>query len=128
MSPSNGGTATPAAGIPAPLPPLPPAPAPAPTSGTPTEPPTPPAPSALRLSVRYFAGAAAAAGRDEEQVTMPAGARLADLVTSLHHAHAGRLDRVLAASSFLVDGVSAGPELRLRDGVEVDVLPPFAGG
>jgi molybdopterin converting factor small subunit len=108
MSGTSEGTTTPAAGIPAPH---------GPTSDGP-----------LHLDVRYFAGAAAAAGTDGEAVTLPRGSRLADLVTALHRSHEGRLDRVLAASSFLVDGVHAGPELRLHDGAAVDILPPFAGG
>jgi len=44
-------------------------------------------------------------------------------------AHGAALTRVLAASSFLVDGVSVrSPAYRLDDGATVDVLPPFAGG
>ncbi|MFN8077666.1 MAG: MoaD/ThiS family protein [Kineosporiaceae bacterium] len=112
---SGGGTTTPPAGVPAP-------------SHEPVAAPSHTPAAALSVDVRYFAGAAAAAGRDAERVELAAGARLADLVTSLHRSHAGRLDRVLSASSFLLDGVHAGPEVRLHDGAEVDVLPPFAGG
>ncbi|MGI8529871.1 MAG: MoaD/ThiS family protein [Geodermatophilaceae bacterium] len=52
-----------------------------------------------------------------------------ELLSRLAEAHGGALSRVLAASSFLVDGVSVRePAYRLSDGATVDVLPPFAGG
>ncbi|MEZ0165687.1 MoaD/ThiS family protein [Kineococcus sp. LSe6-4] len=83
------------------------------------------------LDVRYFAGAAAAAGREEERVALDSDLRpvgtLGDLVRVLG-ARDPALARVLAASSFLVDGVAARPEDRLRPGTTLDVLPPFAGG
>ena len=78
------------------------------------------------VTVRYFAGARAAAGTDSEQV--PAGS-LAELVSGLGARHGAPLTRVLGAASFLVDGVAAGDrEVALRPGCTVDVLPPFAGG
>jgi len=78
------------------------------------------------VTVRYFAGARAAAGVDQE----PAEATtVADLVTALGAARGDRLVRTLTACSFLVDGVAvrdlAAP---LPDDATVDVLPPFAGG
>jgi sulfur-carrier protein len=76
-------------------------------------------------NVRYFAGARVAAGVAEESI--PA-ATLADLV----HTVAARSDRmaaVLAASSFLIDGLAAHDRtLSLPRDATVDVLPPFAGG
>ncbi len=78
------------------------------------------------MTVRYFAGAQAAAGVAQEQVS---ASTVDELVALLADAHGGALTRVLAASSFLVDGVSVRePAYRLTDGVTVDVLPPFAGG
>lgn len=79
------------------------------------------------LGVRWFAGAAAAAGREEERVPLPDGGTLGDLVRVLG-ARGPALARVLAASSFLVDGVAARAEDRLAPGTTLDVLPPFAGG
>ncbi len=80
----------------------------------------------MPVTVRYFAGAQAAAGIAQEQVS---AATVGELVTRLSASHGGGLERVLAASSFLVDGVSVrAPAYRLEDGATVDVLPPFAGG
>jgi sulfur-carrier protein len=78
------------------------------------------------VTVRYFAAARAAAGVAEEQ----AQARtLSDLVARLGQAHGERLAAVLAASSFLVDGLGCTDrEALLPAEVTVDVLPPFAGG
>lgn len=76
--------------------------------------------------VRYFAGARAAAGTSEEKVD---AASLAHLVDDLSGRHGERLGKVLAISSYLVDGVAwHDREAVLPDGVTVDVLPPFAGG
>jgi molybdopterin converting factor small subunit len=81
------------------------------------------------VHVRYFAGAKAAAGVAQESVPMPAGATVRDVLAALVTRHGERLERVLAASSFLVDGVAVRDrELPLVAGVELDVLPPFAGG
>jgi molybdopterin synthase sulfur carrier subunit len=77
-----------------------------------------------QVTVRYWAGAREAAGRDEEPVDADA---LADLVRQL----AGRtpaLAQVLSVSSLLVDGLISAPSRVLSDGETVEVLPPFAGG
>lgn len=80
------------------------------------------------VTVRYFAGAAAAAGRDEELVDLHADADLAALRAELTGRHPD-LVRVLAVASLLVDGVAVRDPTRSMDGVrQVDVLPPFAGG
>ena len=79
------------------------------------------------VTVRYWAAARAAAGRAEDELS----GRTLDTV--LDHAtlvHGPALARVLAVSSFLVDGEradrnSAAP---LRPSCVVEVLPPFAGG
>jgi molybdopterin converting factor small subunit len=81
----------------------------------------------VQLTVRYFAGARAAAGRTEE--TTPAGRSLDELVDELATRHGERLAVVLKAASFLVDGVACHDrQTPLPAGVTVDVLPPFAGG
>jgi molybdopterin converting factor small subunit len=78
------------------------------------------------VTVRYFAGARAAVGLDTE--TREADT-LADLVGQLVDAHGERLERVLTACSFLVDGTTTRDRaLALAPGAVVDVLPPFAGG
>ncbi|MEE6271797.1 MoaD/ThiS family protein [Georgenia sp. MJ206] len=86
------------------------------------------------VHVRYFAAAAEAAGTSAEDVVLPDGASAADLRAAAGAAHGPDLARVLAISSLLVDGVvRADEEAPLSTGpagtpVDVDVLPPFAGG
>ena len=78
------------------------------------------------VTVRYYAGARAADGVDTE--TREAGS-LGELVGQVVDAHGERLERVLTACSFLVDGTSTRDRtLVLSPGAVVDVLPPFAGG
>jgi len=78
------------------------------------------------VTVRYFAGARAAAGVDTE--TRDA-ATLDQLVAQIVGEHGEKLARVLTACSFLVDGTSTRDRASaLSPGSVVDVLPPFAGG
>lgn len=78
------------------------------------------------ITVRYFAGARAAAGVDTE--TRDA-ATLDQLVGQIVDQHGEKLARVLTACSFLVDGTSTRDRASaLSPGSVVDVLPPFAGG
>jgi molybdopterin synthase sulfur carrier subunit len=78
------------------------------------------------VTVRYFAGARAASGVDTE--TRDA-ASLEQLVGQLAADHGERLERVLPACSFLVDGAQTRDRATpLSPGAVVDVLPPFAGG
>jgi len=84
--------------------------------------------SDITVTVRYFAGARAAADRDEERVRLPGGATVQALVDHLVGEHGPGLARVLAASSFLVNEVAGARDRPLHDGAGVDVLPPFAGG
>ena len=80
----------------------------------------------MTVTVRYFAGARAAVGVDTE--TRQAGS-LEELVGQIVDAHGERLEKVLTACSFLVDGTSTRDRaLVLPPGAVVDVLPPFAGG
>lgn len=78
---------------------------------------------AALVTVRYWAGARRAAGRESEQLHAET---LADLLAQLS-AHPP-LASVVAASAVLVDEVTADPTQRLHDGAVVDILPPFAGG
>ena len=78
------------------------------------------------VTVRYFAGARAAAGVDTE--AREAGT-LDELVGQLVDDHGEKLARVLTACSFLVDGTTTRDRaVSLSPGAVVDVLPPFAGG
>lgn len=75
------------------------------------------------ITVRYFAGARAAAGVAEESV--PAGITLEQLAVR----RGEPLSRVMRSASFLVDGLAwHDRHAPLPAGVTVDVLPPFAGG
>ncbi|MEJ5946248.1 MoaD/ThiS family protein [Pseudokineococcus basanitobsidens] len=94
----------------------------------------------VRLRVRLFAGAAAAAGTEEDVVDVLAGeAGAVPVVDDLRRALARRhpaLGPVLEVATVLVDEVAAGPDEPLAPAPQdpsaplpvVDVLPPFAGG
>ena len=80
----------------------------------------------MSVTVRYFAGARAASGVDTETRS---AASLDELLGQIVAAHGERLERVLTACSFLVDGAQARDRAHaLSPGSVVDVLPPFAGG
>lgn len=87
------------------------------------------------IRVRFFAGAAAAAGIDEAVLAPALYPSLRDAVASVvPHS----IDEVLNVSSFLLNGelASAERELDARENAQgagegdilIDVLPPFAGG
>ena len=75
------------------------------------------------VTIRYWAGAARAAERDEEEFE-------AETVGELRSALGARpaLHKIAVVSSILVDGQAAGEATKLTTGAVVDVLPPFAGG
>ncbi|MEO7745566.1 MAG: MoaD/ThiS family protein [Actinomycetota bacterium] len=76
------------------------------------------------VTVRYWAGARAAAGRDDESVTAGSAHELVASLSSRTPA----LAPVLELSSLLVDGLVVHDDVVLADGQVVEVLPPFAGG
>jgi sulfur-carrier protein len=81
---------------------------------------------AASVTVRYFAGARAAAGVETETRR---ATTLDDLVEGIVADHGERLERVLTACSFLIDGTQTRDRATvLTPGAVVDVLPPFAGG
>ncbi|MFC4337954.1 MoaD/ThiS family protein [Salininema proteolyticum] len=78
------------------------------------------------LTVRYFAGAKAAAGLAEEKAEAET---LGGLKAVLAERHGPGLEKVLSVSSFLVEGASTrDDDAGLEEGATVEVLPPFAGG
>ena len=80
----------------------------------------------MTVTVRYFAGARAAAGLDTE---IREASSLDELIDQIVATHGERLEKVLTACSFLVDGTSTRDRAgALSPGRVVDVLPPFAGG
>jgi molybdopterin converting factor small subunit len=75
--------------------------------------------------VRYWAGARAAAGVDEERLT--GVATVGELLARLAAAHPA-LEPVLPVCSVLVGGRAGTGEDRVPPGAVIEVLPPFAGG
>lgn len=77
-------------------------------------------------TVRFWAGARAAAGADS--VTVDAPTTVGDLTASLVARHPD-LAAVLPVCSVLVDGLASGSAHdAVPAGATVEVLPPFAGG
>lgn len=83
----------------------------------------------VTVTVRYFAAARAAAGMDEEPVTVSSPATVDSVLTAVVDRHGDALARVLARCSYLL-GAAAVHETTtpVRAGDQLDVLPPFAGG
>ena len=79
------------------------------------------------MEVRFFAGAAEAAGADTVVIDA-AGLTAADVVARLAEGNE-RLARVLDVSALIADGVRVnGRDVDLSQVHSLDVLPPFAGG
>ena len=83
----------------------------------------------VTISLYYWAGAKAAAGVSSESVE---AATIEIALRQVRDLHADpRFDRVLRASSLLIDGqVAHDADLTrtLTSSVRVEILPPFAGG
>ena len=75
--------------------------------------------------VRYWAGARAAAGLDEER--LPGVATVGELLARLAAAHPA-LEPVLPVCSVLVGGRASAGDDPVPPGAVIEVLPPFAGG
>ena len=84
-----------------------------------------PADATAGVTVRYWAGARAAAGVETE--TVPGAATVGELVDVLAAARPA-LGPVLAVASLLVDGRAGSGLDPIPPGALVEVLPPFAGG
>ncbi|MBB5956538.1 molybdopterin converting factor small subunit [Saccharothrix tamanrassetensis] len=83
----------------------------------------------VQLTVRYFAGARAAAGVPDESLELPGAVTVARVLDAVRSRHGDGLGRVLAACSFLLDGVAVRDrDTPVSSGSRLDVLPPFAGG
>lgn len=79
------------------------------------------------VTVRYFAAASEAAGREQEQLELVSDATLGTLRDELQRRYGEPMSRVLRSGSFLVDG-SVRRDPAHPVGENVDILPPFAGG
>jgi len=83
---------------------------------------------AVKVTVRYFAAARAAAGLDDEIIGIAPDTSLGSLVRNLGDRNA-ELAKVLSRCSYLCDGIAVRDlGIKLRDAQTLDVLPPFAGG
>jgi len=81
----------------------------------------------MDVTVRYFAAAAEAAGREQETLTLDEGATLGVLKGLLEQRYGPEMARVVRSGSFLIDAVvRRDPAHPLA--ATVDVLPPFSGG
>ncbi len=78
----------------------------------------------MTVTVRYFAGAAEAAGCEQEDVAAGSVGELRALLS----ARDPELARVLGLCAVLVGGERSEADRALAPGDTVDVLPPFAGG
>ncbi len=79
-----------------------------------------------RVVVRYFAAARDAAGVAQETVDADT---IQACLALIQENHGPELQRVLKVCSLLVDGLRARDlDRQLLGDVEIDVLPPFAGG
>ncbi|MDP3949254.1 MoaD/ThiS family protein [Microbacterium sp.] len=79
------------------------------------------------VTVRYFAAASDAAGREQEDLDLGEASTLGELREVLVRAYGEPMSRVLRSGSFLLDGVVR-RDLAHPVGAQVDILPPFAGG
>lgn len=89
--------------------------------------------AATFITVRYWAGARAAAGTAQDSLEAPGPLTLAEVVAGVLALHPGtRLGDVLAVCSTLVEDRPAASEdpaeVLVRPGETVQFLPPFAGG
>lgn len=82
----------------------------------------------MQITVRYFAGAAQAAAITSESIEISPGTTLEQLLAQLSQ-RSDELARVLAASSYLINSRPVTDRSSvLAEGINLDVLPPFAGG
>jgi molybdopterin converting factor small subunit len=92
----------------------------------------------MRVTVHYSGQARAAAGRASESVELEDAPALGPLLVTLAARHGERLRRLLldadgrphASLLVAVDGVQARSDATtpLRDGAQITLLPPIAGG
>lgn len=82
----------------------------------------------IRLNVRFFAAAGAAAGSDTAVLELQPGATVDDALEKLC-GHSEELALVLQKCSYLCDGIAVRDRATVLQAHQtLDVLPPFAGG
>ena len=77
------------------------------------------------VTVRLWAGAKAAAGQSEVTV---AGGSADEILGELQTRFGREFGRIADKSSLLVDGVVLHDRSKPLSGVQLEILPPFAGG
>lgn len=82
---------------------------------------------ALTVTVRYFAAAREKAQKSSERLSLPDGATVGALLTTVFERHPG-LVALKASLRVAVDEEFAALEEPLREGMEVALIPPVAGG
>ena len=82
------------------------------------------------VRMRYFAAVAEAAGVSEESVSIASGATAEQLRALWVESHSAEFARVLGVSALLAEGkrLDGAVVVPRTEGIQVDVLPPFAGG
>ncbi len=81
----------------------------------------------MTITVLFFAQARERAGRVSETIELREPGRVADAIFAITQAHP-QLDPLWPHLAIAVDGVLARPEMTLRDGAELALLPPVSGG
>ncbi|HXN56901.1 MAG TPA: molybdopterin converting factor subunit 1 [Myxococcales bacterium] len=81
----------------------------------------------MKVNVLYFAAARESAGTKAEQLELPAGATAADALAAACAVHP-RLSALAGKLRLAVDQQFAEGSLPLREGAEVALIPPVAGG
>lgn len=81
----------------------------------------------MRVRLLLFAQYRDFAGTSELEVDLPDGASAATLVETVRR-RGGGFSRIPAAAAVAVNREYASPDTPLRDGDEVALIPPVAGG
>jgi molybdopterin synthase sulfur carrier subunit len=79
----------------------------------------------MTIRVRLFASLREIAGSSETEAT---GRTVGELADHLSEQHGERFAKIVAASSFVVNGERAARSWTVADGDEVAILPPVSGG
>lgn len=83
--------------------------------------------TAMKVKVLYFANARELASRGLESLTLPEGVSLEKLVEHVFQLHPS-LKPFKSTVRFSINRELAGNSTVIRDGDEIGVLPPVAGG
>jgi molybdopterin synthase sulfur carrier subunit len=82
----------------------------------------------MKIRIRYFASFREAIGKDEEILTLHAGASVADVRALLLTRYPQRLQPIMERSVCAVNHSYVPADTVLRDGDEVVFIPPVGGG